>query len=77
MAPAAAILTNLLGNALKVHASGEVLLAIAPAGDENRWRFRIRDTGIGIAAEKQRRSSRLSARPIAPPPAATAAPVWG
>ncbi|EPY4907936.1 response regulator [Klebsiella pneumoniae] len=48
------ILTNLLGNALKFTHQGEVLLAIAPANDESRWRFRIRDTGIGIAPEKQK-----------------------
>ncbi len=48
------ILTNLLGNALKFTHQGEVLLAIAPAEDDNRWRFRIRDTGIGIAPEKQK-----------------------
>ncbi|HDU4297432.1 TPA: response regulator [Klebsiella variicola subsp. variicola] len=46
------ILTNLLGNALKFTHQGEVLLAIAPADDESRWRFRIRDTGI--APEKQK-----------------------
>ncbi|WP_369677260.1 ATP-binding protein, partial [Klebsiella pneumoniae] len=48
------ILTNLLGNALKFTHQGEVLLAIAPADDENHWCFRIRDTGIGIAPEKQK-----------------------
>lgn len=48
------ILTNLLGTALKFTHQGEVLLAIAPADDESRWRFRIRDTGIGIAPEKQK-----------------------
>ena len=47
------ILTNLLGNALKFTHQGEVLLAIAPAGGEGQWRFRIRDSGIGIPAEKQ------------------------
>lgn len=45
------ILTNLLGNALKFTHQGEVLLAIAPADDESRWRFRIRDTGLRRAAE--------------------------
>lgn len=48
------ILTNLLGNALKFTHQGEVLLAIAPADDEGRWRFRIRDSGIGIPADKQK-----------------------
>ncbi len=71
------ILTNLLGNALKFTHQGEVLLAIAPADDESRWRFRIRDTGIGMPRRSKRRSSKPSARPIALPPAATAAPGWG
>ena len=48
------ILTNLLGNALKFTHQGEVLLAITPADDESHWRFPIRDTGIGIAPEKQK-----------------------
>ncbi|WP_289368289.1 hybrid sensor histidine kinase/response regulator [Pantoea stewartii] len=47
------ILTNLLGNALKFTHHGEVLLAIEPAASEDHWRFRIRDSGIGIPAEKQ------------------------
>lgn len=47
------ILTNLLGNALKFTHHGEVLLAIEAAESAGRWRFRIRDTGIGIPAEKQ------------------------
>ena len=47
------ILTNLLGNALKFTHQGEVLLALAPADNEGEWRFRVRDSGIGIPAEKQ------------------------
>lgn len=47
------ILTNLLSNALKFTHQGEVLLAIEPAGVEGGWRFRVRDSGIGIPAEKQ------------------------
>ncbi|WP_337014855.1 hybrid sensor histidine kinase/response regulator [Leclercia sp. AS011] len=48
------ILTNLLGNALKFTHQGEVLLAIEPADGEGQWRFRIRDSGIGIPPEKQK-----------------------
>lgn len=48
------ILTNLLGNAMKFTHHGEVLLAIEPADGEGQWRFRIRDSGIGIPVEKQK-----------------------
>ncbi|WP_338464332.1 response regulator [Franconibacter daqui] len=47
------ILTNLLSNALKFTHQGEVLLAIEPDKRAGRWRFRVRDSGIGIPAEKQ------------------------
>jgi len=48
------ILTNLLGNALKFTHQGEILLAIEPGDGDEKWRFRIRDSGIGIPAEKQK-----------------------
>ena len=47
------ILTNLLGNALKFTHRGEVMLIIEPEDGEHRWRFRVRDSGIGIPADKQ------------------------
>ncbi|PDP93882.1 hybrid sensor histidine kinase/response regulator [Enterobacter cloacae] len=47
------ILTNLLGNALKFTHQGEVMLIIEPEDGEHRWRFRVRDSGIGIPADKQ------------------------
>lgn len=47
------ILTNLLSNALKFTHEGEVLLTIEPDAQAGRWRFRVRDSGIGIPAEKQ------------------------
>ncbi len=48
------ILTNLLGNALKFTHQGEILLAIEPGDSDDKWRFRIRDSGIGIPVEKQK-----------------------
>ncbi|QHM94995.1 response regulator [Kosakonia sacchari] len=47
------ILTNLISNALKFTHHGEVLLGIEPAGNGSQWRFRVRDSGIGIPPDKQ------------------------
>jgi len=57
------ILVNLIGNAIKFTPAGEVevevdatLLPTAPGGDQRaRLEFAVRDTGIGIAVEKQNR----------------------
>ncbi|ALB55011.1 response regulator [Cronobacter universalis] len=47
------VLTNLLSNALKFTHQGEILLAVAPGAQDGEWRFRVRDSGIGIPPEKQ------------------------
>jgi signal transduction histidine kinase/CheY-like chemotaxis protein len=49
------ILLNLAGNAIKFTPKGSVLIlaAYCPTGGEARFRFEVRDTGIGIAAEQQ------------------------
>ena len=52
------VLTNLIGNAIKFTPQGEVVLSItaeAVTSDEARIRFEVRDTGIGISPEVQRR----------------------
>ncbi len=51
------VLTNLLGNAIKFTEQGEVVLEVAvdKVGANSTWlRFAVRDTGIGVPAEKQR-----------------------
>jgi signal transduction histidine kinase len=48
------VLVNLLGNAIKFTAAGDVLLTISALPDD--WfEFRVSDTGIGIAEEEQQR----------------------
>jgi signal transduction histidine kinase/DNA-binding response OmpR family regulator/CHASE3 domain sensor protein len=48
------ILRNLISNAIKFTAQGSVTLGIgAAAEDQAWWKFVVRDTGIGIAADKQ------------------------
>ncbi|PUA26597.1 MAG: hybrid sensor histidine kinase/response regulator [Cellvibrio sp. 79] len=52
------VITNLLSNAIKFTESGEVEIAvslIADAGDRVRLGVCVRDTGIGISQEQQRR----------------------
>ena len=50
------VLTNLVGNAIKFTDQGEVVLRLeldGRWGDQLRLRGSVRDTGIGIAADKQ------------------------
>jgi len=50
------VLMNLIGNAIKFTEQGEVDVSaavVAYHGDRTSVRFRVRDTGIGIAAEQQ------------------------
>ncbi|MEK7346147.1 MAG: response regulator [Pseudomonadota bacterium] len=52
------VLTNLLGNAIKFTAQGEILLSVErltpPPGVQGIWlAFAIQDTGIGIPSDKQ------------------------
>ena len=52
------VITNLLGNAIKFTAQGEIVLSVkpmaTPPGSEGIWlEFSIKDTGIGISPDKQ------------------------
>ena len=50
------VLVNLIGNAIKFTASGEIVVCIRPHVEaQNRYavRFEVRDTGIGISPETQ------------------------
>ncbi|MCC5977121.1 MAG: response regulator [Salinarimonas sp.] len=48
------VLSNLVSNAIKFTATGGVAISVAPMPDDpDMVRFAVRDTGIGIAPEKQ------------------------
>jgi signal transduction histidine kinase/CheY-like chemotaxis protein/HPt (histidine-containing phosphotransfer) domain-containing protein len=48
------VLLNLLSNAVKFTASGEVELAVDHLAGQGSLRFSVRDTGVGIAPDRQR-----------------------
>ena len=48
------VLTNLLGNAVKFTSSGEVSLFISKVA-KSRFRFEVKDTGIGLTKSEQKR----------------------
>ena len=50
-------MTNLIGNAIKFTVSGQIELRVSLeslTGDQAQLHFSVRDTGIGIPADKQR-----------------------
>lgn len=47
------ILKNLISNAIKFTKQGEVKLSVCPHKDDEKIVFKVSDTGIGIAKEKQ------------------------
>jgi CheY-like chemotaxis protein len=48
------VLTNLLGNAVKFTSDGEVSLFISKV-EESRYRFKVKDTGIGLTKDEQKK----------------------
>jgi len=49
------ILINLVGNAIKFTAHGSVALQLDAGTEHSPWRFRVHDTGAGIAPDDQQR----------------------
>jgi signal transduction histidine kinase/ActR/RegA family two-component response regulator len=49
------VLLNLLGNAVKFTEKGEVVLTVEPTAKQHELLFSVRDTGIGIAADRMHR----------------------
>ena len=49
------VLTNLMSNAVKFTAEGEVRLVAAPEGDGERVRFQVSDTGVGFDEDQKSR----------------------
>ena len=47
------VLFNLVGNAVKFTERGEIAISIAPAPEPGKWRFAVRDTGIGLSAAQR------------------------
>ena len=73
------VLTNLLGNAIKFTAQGEVAVHVSLENqDESKatLRFAIADTGIGLPPGQERSSSPRSCRATSQPRASTAEAGW-
>ena len=75
------VLINLIGNALKFTAQGQVWVQLSaqasePSAGRSRVRFTIRDTGIGIREDQQNASSTALCRRKPPPHGVMAAPAW-
>jgi signal transduction histidine kinase len=51
----AQLLQNLVANAIKFHGKEPPLVQLSATRDGDQWRFRVRDTGIGIAPEQHER----------------------
>ena len=68
------ILVNLIGNAVKFTARGEISVRIFRPNDDQTIQVSIRDTGIGIPRDLQDSRSARSSNPQRVP---LAAPVWG
>jgi signal transduction histidine kinase/DNA-binding response OmpR family regulator len=49
------VLLNLLSNAVKFTERGEVVLSVEPAANPNELLFSVRDTGIGVPADRMER----------------------
>lgn len=49
------VLLNLAGNALKFTQQGSITLAARLGDNEDEWHFSVRDTGIGIAKDRQQK----------------------
>jgi signal transduction histidine kinase len=54
-AQVAQLLQNLLANAIKFRGGERPLVQVSATRDGDRWRFRVRDNGIGIDREQQER----------------------
>ena len=69
------MLNNLIGNAAKFTASGEIRVDVNVTRDEPspRLRFAVRDTGIGMPPDVSPGCSNPLSRPTARPPAISAA----
>ncbi len=74
------ILLNLSSNAVKFTDTGSIIVSAAvveESGDHCRLHFAVKDTGIGMTPEEQKRLFRPSVRQTPPPLVNTVAQDWG